>query len=91
MFVSVKLTKNSDLDNYKYTRYDIGFGSRSEFLFTGESCGKNVIVFGADMSSSVNINKKGNDILFLVKDQQNNQTTFRRRKIRKKICCKPTL
>ena len=32
-FGSVKLTKNADLDKYKYTGYGIGFDSRSEFLF----------------------------------------------------------
>ena len=40
LFGSVKLTKNEDLDKYKCTGYGIGFDSRSEFLFTGESYGK---------------------------------------------------
>ena len=34
LFGSVKLTKNADLDRYKYCGYGIGFDSRSEFLFT---------------------------------------------------------
>ena len=55
LFGSVKLTKNSDLDEYKYTGYGIGFDSRSEFSFTDGSYGKNVILFGADMSSSVHV------------------------------------
>ena len=43
LFGSVKLTKNADLDKYKYTTgYGIGFDSRSEFLFTDGSYGKNV-------------------------------------------------
>ena len=62
---SVKLTKNADLDKYKYTSYGIGFDSRSEFLFTDGSCGKNAIIFGADMSSSVHVDNKGKDILIL--------------------------
>ena len=33
-FGSVKLTKNTNPDKYKYIRYGIGFDSRSEFLFT---------------------------------------------------------
>ena len=45
LFGSVKLTKNSDLDKYKYTSYGIGFDSRSEFLFTDGSYEKNVIIF----------------------------------------------
>ena len=38
--------------------------SRSEFLFTNEGMGKNVI-FGADTSSSMHIYIKGKDILIL--------------------------
>ena len=47
---SAKLTKNADLDKYRYTGQGIGFDSRSEFLFTDGCYGKNVIIFGADMS-----------------------------------------
>ena len=50
---------------YKYTGYGIEFDSRSQFLFTGGSYGKNVIIFGADMSSSVHVDNKGKDILIL--------------------------
>ena len=53
LFGSVKLTKNADLDKYKYTGYSIGFDSRSEFSLPDGSYRKNVIIFGADMSSSV--------------------------------------
>ena len=55
LFGPVKLTKNADPDNYKYSGYGIGFNSLSEFLFTDGSYGKNVIIFGADMSSSVHV------------------------------------
>ena len=40
LFGSVKLTKNADLDKYKYRGYGIGFDSRSEFSFTDGSMGK---------------------------------------------------
>ena len=63
LFGSVKLIKNADLDKYKYTGYGIDFDSRSEPLFTDGSYGKNVIVFGADMSSSMDVDNKGKDIL----------------------------
>ena len=43
LFGSVKLTKNADLDKYKYSDYGIGFESRSEFLFTDGSFGKHLI------------------------------------------------
>ena len=65
LFGSAKLTKNTDLDKYKYTGHGIGFDSHSEFLFIDGSCGKNVIIFGADMSSSVHVDNKGKDILIL--------------------------
>ena len=58
LFGSVKLTKNADPDKYKYAGYSIGFDSRSEFLFTDGNYGKNVIIFGADMISSVHVDNK---------------------------------
>ena len=56
MFGSVKLTKNLDVDKYKYSGYGIGFDRRDEFSF-GDGFGQNLIVFEVDMSSSVQ-NKK---------------------------------
>ena len=41
------------------------FYSRSDFLFTVGSYGKNVIIFGVDMNSSVDIDNKGKYILIL--------------------------
>ena len=41
----------------------IGFDSRSAFSFTDGSTGKNVTIFGADMCSSVHIDKKNENIL----------------------------
>ena len=43
-----------------YSGYGIGFDSRSEFLFTDRSMGKNVIIFRA-----VYIDKSNKDILIL--------------------------
>ena len=40
LFGSVKLTKNADLDKYKYTGYSIEFDYHSEFLFIDGSYGK---------------------------------------------------
>ena len=67
LFGSVKLTKNADPDIYKYSGYSIGFDSCSEFLFTNGSIGRNVIIFGADMSSFVHVDNKNKDILILGK------------------------
>ena len=63
LFGSVKLTKNGDLDKYKYSGYRIGFDSCSEFSLLVSTMGKNAIIFGADMSSSVHVDNKGKDIL----------------------------
>ena len=66
LFGSVKLTKNPDIDKYKYSVYGIGFDRRDEFSF-GDGFGQNVIIFGADMSSSVHANNKTKTFYFLVK------------------------
>ena len=65
LFGSVKVTKNADPDQYKYTGYGIGLDSRSEFSFAHGRYGKNVIIFGVDMSSSAHVDNKGKDILIL--------------------------
>ena len=67
LFGSVKLTKNADPDEQKYSSYNIQFDSLSEFWFTNARFGKNVIIFGADMSWPVHIGHKGRDILILDK------------------------
>ena len=51
LFGSVKLTKNANLDKYKYSGHSIGFDYHSGFLFTHGSFGKNATIFWADMSS----------------------------------------
>ena len=78
LFEAVKLTKNSDIDKYKYTGYGIGFDSKGNFLFSDGSFSQNVIIFGADMSSSVHANNKSNNILVLGKEfiQRINGTTI---------------
>ena len=65
LFGSVKLHKNAGVDKYKYTGNQRGFDSRAQFSFTGGSYGNNVIIFGADMRSSVHVDNKGKDILIL--------------------------
>ena len=65
LFGSVKLTKNADLDKYKWRGYDIGFDSRSEFSLPDGTMGKNAIISGADVGSSMHIDNNGNDTLIL--------------------------
>ena len=66
LFGAVILTKNADIDKYKYSGYGIGFDRHGEFRF-GNGLVKNCIIFGADLSSSSRANNKKKDILVLVK------------------------
>ena len=65
LFGAVNLTKNADIDKYGYSGYGIGFDRRSSFSFPGGGFGQNVLIFGADMSSSSHIDNKKKDILVL--------------------------
>ena len=65
LFGAVILTKNVDIEKYKYSGYGIGFDRRSSFSFTGAGFCQNVLIFGADMSNSIHIDNKGKDILVL--------------------------
>ena len=58
LFDAVTLTKNADIDKYGYSGYGIGFDRRGRFSFPGGGFGQNVIIFGADMSSSAHIDNK---------------------------------
>ena len=67
LFGVVSLTKHADIDQYKYSGYGIGFNRIREFSF-GDGFDENVIIFGADMSSSVHANNRPKNILVLGKD-----------------------
>ena len=67
LFATVKLSKNADIDKHGYSCYGIGFNRKSSFSFPGGGFGRNVIIVGADMSSSVHIDNKKKDILILRK------------------------
>ena len=64
---AVKLTKNTDIDKHKYFGYGIGFDGTGFYSHPTGETGRNVIVFGLDMSSSTKIYHKGKDILILEK------------------------
>ena len=59
------MNKNGDIDKYKYSGYGIGFDRHGSFSFPGTGLGRNVIIFGVDMSSSTKIGNKKKDILIL--------------------------
>ena len=68
LFGAVSLTKNADIDKYGYSGYGIGFDRHGSFSFPGTRLGRNVIIFGVDMSSSTKIDNRKKDILILDKD-----------------------
>ena len=65
LFGAVTLTKNGDIDKYRYSGYEIGFDRKGSFSFAGGGFGQNVIIFGADLNSSIHIDNKRKDILIL--------------------------
>ena len=52
------MTKNADINKYKYSRYSVGFDRRGGFSYPGIGVDKNVIIFGVDMSWSTKIGNK---------------------------------
>ena len=67
LFGAVTLAKNTDIDKHKYSNYGIGFDRKSSFAFLCTGWGRNVIIFGVDMSSSTKIDNKKKYILILDK------------------------
>ena len=49
------MTKNADINNYRYSRYVIGFDRHWSFPSPGIGLGRNVIIFGVGGSSSTKI------------------------------------
>ena len=60
LFGAVKITKHPDIDQYKYSGYGIGFDRKGIFSL-GNEIGRNVIIFGVDVSSSPQIDNKKTD------------------------------
>ena len=67
LFNAVTLTKSADIDKYEYSGYRIRFNRKSSFSFPGGGMGQNVVIFGADIISSVHINNRKKDMLVLGK------------------------
>ena len=66
LFGAIKLTKDADIDKYKYSEY--WFDARGFFTFSdGSEIGKNLIILAVDMNSSVYNENKKKDILLLGK------------------------
>ena len=65
LFGAVTVTKNADINKYGCSGYGISFDRRSSLTFPGSGFGQNVLIFGADMSSSTHTDNKKKDILVL--------------------------
>ena len=64
---AVSLTKTADIDKYGYSGYGIRFDRHGSFSFPGTGLGRNVMIFGVDMSLSIKIDNSKKDILILGK------------------------
>ena len=58
LFGAVTLTKTDDIEKYKYSGCGTGFDRKSSFSFSSGGYGQNVLIFGADMSTSIHIDNK---------------------------------
>ena len=94
LFGAVTLTKNVDIDKYKYFGYGIGFDRKSSFSFSNEGFGQNIIIFGLNMSSFAHIDNKKRYSNSRKRTNTKIRTYLNRRKMysinftvtRKKIC-----
>ena len=80
LFGAVTLTKNTDIDKYRYSGYGIGFDRRSSFSFPGGGFGQNVLIFGVDMSFSAHIDNKKRHISIRNRSNTRIRTYFNCRK-----------
>ena len=67
LFGAVSLTKNADVDRYRYSGYGIVFDRHGRFSFSGTGLARNVMIFGVDMSLWTKIDNRKKDILILGK------------------------
>ena len=91
LFGAVKLTKDVNTSNYQYKGYGMCFDEGSEFSIGNIVKGRNVIIFGCDMSFSSHSTNKTNNIYVLGKDfiQRINGTTIYAEKIYKQTFREP--
>ena len=58
MLHAVSLTKNADIDKYEYFGYGTGFDRHGFFSDSSGGTGRNVIIFGVDMSLSTKLDNR---------------------------------
>ena len=64
LFEAITLTKNADIHKYGCSGSGIWFDRHGSFSFPGIGLDRNVIIFGADMSSSTKIDNRKKDFDF---------------------------
>ena len=52
------MTKNADINRYKYSGYGIGFDRHGSYSHPSGGNGRNVIIFGVDMSLSTKVDNR---------------------------------
>ena len=62
---AVTLTKNVNIDRYRYSGYRIGFDRKGSFSFSDGGYGQNVLIVGVDMGFSTHFDNKKKNILVL--------------------------
>ena len=67
LFGPASLTKNADMDKYKYSGYGMNMIDMDYFSHPSGGTGRNVIIFGVDMSSSTKIGNRKKDELIIGK------------------------
>ena len=75
LFGAVKLTKDVSTSNFQYKGYGICLYEESDFTFGNITNGKNVIIFGADMSFSAHERNRQNEIYVLGRGEIQGVTT----------------
>ena len=99
LFGAIKVTKpgdTTDTDKFIYSGYGLGFDSTGQFSHPEGGMGRNIIIFGVDLSNSVHATNKTQNILILGhgQTQEVNNTTIYAEKVyspnfsaEKKIFC----
>ena len=85
LFGGIKIIKDVNISNYKYSGYGICFDGKGKFSIGNITNGKNVIIFGVDTSSSIHVTNKLNNIYILGRSETQgiNGTTLYAEKIYK--------
>ena len=78
LFGAIMITKNGDIDKYKYSGYGLVFDSKGVLLYPTGSFGNNAVIFGVEAIGSIHVSNLTNNILVLGKSftKINNTTIY---------------